>query len=178
MFTVWLDQVRWGYSRSRTRLIISCQVPQHHCSGLATDHCPLTWLSQLRYGYHCVDHKLTLSQCLNIFLAMRVIASDLYHSCGVVTMASTVFLCLISKSISHQKSTTGTSSEVCTRLITLSATHVKLYNPDRKSTRLNSSHLVISYAVFCLKKKKKKKKQQDKKKKKTRTIQKAYANIK
>src|ERR1039457_7495204 len=25
--------------------------------------------------------------------------------------------------------------------------------PDRKSTRLNSSHLVISYAVFCLKKK-------------------------
>src|SRR5205807_7848276 len=30
---------------------------------------------------------------------------------------------------------------------------------DRKSTRLNSSHLVISYAVFCLKKKKKKKTQ-------------------
>src|ERR1022692_1835240 len=28
-------------------------------------------------------------------------------------------------------------------------------NIDRKSTRLNSSHLVISYAVFCLKKKKK-----------------------
>src|SRR3989454_4489476 len=31
------------------------------------------------------------------------------------------------------------------------------YASDRKSTRLNSSHLVISYAVFCLKKKKKKK---------------------
>src|SRR5438045_7915368 len=30
---------------------------------------------------------------------------------------------------------------------------------DRKSTRLNSSHLGISYAVFCLKKKKKEKKQ-------------------
>src|SRR5207253_9164550 len=28
--------------------------------------------------------------------------------------------------------------------------------PDRKSTRLNSSHVAISYAVFCLKKKKKK----------------------
>src|SRR5688500_19760184 len=28
---------------------------------------------------------------------------------------------------------------------------------DRKSTRLNSSHLVISYAVFCLKKRKRKK---------------------
>src|SRR2546426_3520749 len=29
-----------------------------------------------------------------------------------------------------------------------------LWRKDRKSTRLNSSHLVISYAVFCLKKKK------------------------
>src|SRR2546426_7741115 len=29
------------------------------------------------------------------------------------------------------------------------------FEQDRKSTRLNSSHLVISYAVFCLKKKKK-----------------------
>src|SRR3989454_6423895 len=28
------------------------------------------------------------------------------------------------------------------------------FQVDRKSTRLNSSHLVISYAVFCLKKKK------------------------
>src|SRR2546426_5458483 len=31
---------------------------------------------------------------------------------------------------------------------------VKAAPEDRKSTRLNSSHLVISYAVFCLKKKK------------------------
>src|SRR5690554_7205387 len=31
---------------------------------------------------------------------------------------------------------------------------------DRKSTRLNSSHVRISYAVFCLKKKKKNKKKQ------------------
>src|SRR5690349_24996618 len=32
---------------------------------------------------------------------------------------------------------------------------------DRKSTRLNSSHVEISYAVFCLKKKKKTKKTED-----------------
>src|SRR2546426_6499264 len=32
---------------------------------------------------------------------------------------------------------------------------IQLLHQDRKSTRLNSSHLVISYAVFCLKKKKK-----------------------
>src|SRR5688572_31410302 len=37
--------------------------------------------------------------------------------------------------------------------------------PDRKSTRLNSSHSQISYAVFCLKKKKKKKKHKKKNKK-------------
>src|SRR5205807_4949843 len=39
---------------------------------------------------------------------------------------------------------------------------------DRKSTRLNSSHLVISYAVFCLKKKKKQKKKKHTKKHKSR----------
>src|SRR2546426_2542665 len=36
-------------------------------------------------------------------------------------------------------------------------TPMRAWMLDRKSTRLNSSHLVISYAVFCLKKKKKKK---------------------
>src|SRR5688572_30934337 len=42
-----------------------------------------------------------------------------------------------------------------------------LQNPlrDRKSTRLNSSHSQISYAVFCLKKKKKQKKKNYTKKK-------------
>src|SRR5438067_2573722 len=34
----------------------------------------------------------------------------------------------------------------------------RIVDLDRKSTRLNSSHVSISYAVFCLKKKKKKKK--------------------
>src|SRR2546426_2059481 len=37
----------------------------------------------------------------------------------------------------------------------LCQTTSRSFLPDRKSTRLNSSHLVISYAVFCLKKKKK-----------------------
>src|SRR5690242_21013057 len=39
---------------------------------------------------------------------------------------------------------------------------------DRKSTRLNSSHMSISYAVFCLKKKKKKKKKKNEEKTKNR----------
>src|SRR2546426_2790496 len=51
-----------------------------------------------------------------------------------------------------------TKSHRCTSPIATSsrATSVRtwLLKLDRKSTRLNSSHLVISYAVFCLKKKK------------------------
>src|SRR5437667_4684546 len=41
------------------------------------------------------------------------------------------------------------------------------YTSDRKSTRLNSSHITISYAVFCLKKKKKKKEKKSKQENKT-----------
>src|SRR5690606_41852771 len=40
---------------------------------------------------------------------------------------------------------------------------VRLNHKDRKSTRLNSSHVKISYAVFCLKKKKEKLRKQVKK---------------
>src|SRR5216683_6579113 len=52
-----------------------------------------------------------------------------------------------------------------------SPSHPSICRSDRKSTRLNSSHDQISYAVFCLKKKKKKKrnsynKKKNKKKKK------------
>src|SRR3712207_7734866 len=39
----------------------------------------------------------------------------------------------------------------------LGETDDRIFAVDRKSTRLNSSHANISYAVFCLKKKKKKK---------------------
>src|SRR5438132_5672756 len=43
--------------------------------------------------------------------------------------------------------------------LTKSGVTTALNQPDRKSTRLNSSHTVISYAVFCLKKKKQKTRQ-------------------
>src|SRR5438477_8023725 len=42
-------------------------------------------------------------------------------------------------------------------LLVMSDGHCRPCVGDRKSTRLNSSHMSISYAVFCLKKKKKKK---------------------
>src|SRR5256885_17240026 len=62
-------------------------------------------------------------------------------------------------SLSHRDYSTG--SQVSMSLPTKSsllrrplASNVSQWRLDRKSTRLNSSHLVISYAVFCLKKKK------------------------
>src|SRR5690625_5886278 len=48
----------------------------------------------------------------------------------------------------------GTSTDMNDRLETKAIKEV-FGDQDRKSTRLNSSHVAISYAVFCLKKKKK-----------------------
>src|SRR5258708_27014599 len=44
--------------------------------------------------------------------------------------------------------------DIARRLIAEADVLVENFRPDRKSTRLNSSHQIISYAVFCLKKKK------------------------
>src|SRR5207249_8850890 len=44
--------------------------------------------------------------------------------------------------------------EITMNQINLSGADVVVHEQDRKSTRLNSSHVSISYAVFCLKKKK------------------------
>src|SRR5688500_20067468 len=46
------------------------------------------------------------------------------------------------------------SREIGVEVYRLERWRDKALTSDRKSTRLNSSHLVISYAVFCLKKKK------------------------
>src|SRR2546426_1873833 len=48
----------------------------------------------------------------------------------------------------------GGAAEVPLAGVPVKAANDYLRRLDRKSTRLNSSHLVISYAVFCLKKKK------------------------
>src|SRR5256885_11397356 len=48
----------------------------------------------------------------------------------------------------------GRSLDRLRRELRISEAETRALREDRKSTRLNSSHLVISYAVFCLKKKK------------------------
>src|SRR5256885_3413363 len=52
------------------------------------------------------------------------------------------------------RSPMGKSAEDCALLLSeMCGPDLDRDSTDRKSTRLNSSHLVISYAVFCLKKK-------------------------
>src|SRR6266496_5736112 len=54
----------------------------------------------------------------------------------------------------YSRSRHDRSSTVCPSSTSLTVTEDGLVDRDRKSTRLNSSHVEISYAVFCLKKKK------------------------
>src|SRR5688500_12336658 len=63
----------------------------------------------------------------------------------------------ILENLSFDKDIDVQNFEITIRLLGGLITNYQLTNDkrDRKSTRLNSSHLVISYAVFCLKKKKK-----------------------
>src|SRR5262245_65276241 len=67
--------------------------------------------------------------------------------------------CVGSKSYSSTRivfSSTRSPTHLLTQTISSGFSLWALRAVDRKSTRLNSSHLGISYAVFCLKKKKKK----------------------
>src|SRR3712207_7867957 len=58
----------------------------------------------------------------------------------------------------------GSLEASAARSVRWRVSHASVRPKDRKSTRLNSSHANISYAVFCLKKKKKKKYEIDKRK--------------
>src|SRR5437588_2034301 len=69
-----------------------------------------------------------------------------------ITPAACAMLCEIATG--QKLAISGSSNEAA---VTMSAAAIMIRRLalDRKSTRLNSSHTVISYAVFCLKKKKK-----------------------
>src|SRR5688500_19360411 len=58
--------------------------------------------------------------------------------------------------LSEQKQLAGVAVDAVFDSVSVATTYKEKLRKhgDRKSTRLNSSHLVISYAVFCLKKKK------------------------
>src|SRR5256885_4733969 len=79
---------------------------------------------------------------------------SLYHqTLAALNTAYDRTLLASAKSISEQLDVTGyDESAQLHAIVPYSA--LEIFEADRKSTRLNSSHLVISYAVFCLKKKK------------------------
>src|SRR5258708_20586108 len=81
----------------------------------------------------------------------RVMSGDFreYSDCGWVTMPSTCAYQFLQ--ILEPLKPGGTYPAMFNPE---TADEVLLLAPDRKSTRLNSSHQIISYAVFCLKKKK------------------------
>src|SRR5260221_10397304 len=67
--------------------------------------------------------------------------------------SQTMIQCGLNIECHHHEVATGGQCEIDQRFDTLVKSADNMI--DRKSTRLNSSHTVISYAVFCLKKKKK-----------------------
>src|SRR5438094_2095613 len=85
-------------------------------------------------------------------------AISLYASCRIETNGGESIR-LVSRDIQREESFPCFAALMKTKRyrLPLLAEITKFFRPqDRKSTRLNSSHRTISYAVFCLKKKKKK----------------------
>src|SRR4051812_49915654 len=76
-----------------------------------------------------------------------------------------LFRSRVTEVVLARSSASGAPARLCLdrrylrRAVQLGFAELQVERPeDRKSTRLNSSHMSISYAVFCLKKKKKKQK--------------------
>src|SRR5690625_6982297 len=62
----------------------------------------------------------------------------------------------ISQEMNREVNTIGSKAndaEIARRVVVMKEELEKIREQDRKSTRLNSSHVASSYAVFCLKKK-------------------------
>src|SRR2546429_5657211 len=89
-----------------------------------------------------------LSLCLCIFFFFNDTATTEIYT---LSLHDALPICRATLSIADRSVSPVSSGGVPTQMKMASAVRT-----DRKSTRLNSSHGYISYAVFCLKKKKKK----------------------
>src|SRR5438132_8252683 len=96
------------------------------------------------------DTATTEIYTLSLHDALPISGGDVCHLPVNITIASEGVEC-------HARSTSrgGHRRHVRPRGRATKGAHRRGLLGDRKSTRLNSSHTVISYAVFCLKKKKK-----------------------
>src|SRR5205807_8740074 len=93
---------------------------------------------------------LSLHDALPIYIAQFLELLGLWITHGIIIIDAIHFGCF-----EQNLSIEFNSTQSCCRIggEERIATTSREDNQDRKSTRLNSSHLVISYAVFCLKKK-------------------------
>src|SRR5207249_12184035 len=103
------------------------------------------------YSLHCLCNFLSLTLTLSLFFFNDTPPTEIYtlslHDALPISRASTInrWKTWIDQSIDTGRPSMGFRI------------HINSLVPrDRKSTRLNSSHVSISYAVFCLKKKIKK----------------------
>src|SRR5438034_11197127 len=97
--------------------------------------------------------------CLTVPTIAVAAAVLLYPIIGLWDGATEGFLCGIGVFLAlHQMYADPRLVAVSAVSVLAALVLMELGARDRKSTRLNSSHTVISYAVFCLKKKKKQKK--------------------
>src|SRR5699024_8334959 len=105
------------------------------------------------------DYVIATSQTVDIFnpITVRSTAGSIFHLPVYTNVDLTTF---VTDFPGQVFAADGYSDVVLdqTDVTVLSKPTAWLFGKDRKSTRLNSSHVSISYAVFCLKKKKKIKK--------------------
>src|SRR6516162_10943429 len=95
--------------------------------------------------HHCVSH---LFLCLVfVFIRYLLCAHLLFFFFFNDTATTEIYTLSLHDALPIRASRSWSNTSRASRMST------PWSRPDRKSTRLNSSHLVISYAVFCLKKK-------------------------
>src|SRR5699024_12069838 len=115
---------------------------------------PLLFSSPLRYiSFHSFSSSLPPPPSSTLFPYTTLFRSALAAMTPVTTFAK-------GNEILASSDTKVISEKKIEKLSDWELRAARYEITDRKSTRLNSSHVSISYAVFCLKKKKKKKKKQ------------------
>src|SRR5690606_41808205 len=101
------------------------------------------------YGHHRDLHSFPTrrSSDLEDVQAIRAIIQSLYGE----EIANRFTTSSISEDTIHQVAILLAETTDCSQWVDAVPNPKDLLMPDRKSTRLNSSHVKISYAVFCLK---------------------------
>src|SRR2546426_8413959 len=101
----------------------------------------------------CIYYHILAVCCLFFFFSSRRRHTRLQGDWSSDVCSSDLM-----RGLANDDESIGNAKKIGTHVITAETIHLegigKVLSQDRKSTRLNSSHLVISYAVFCLKKKK------------------------